>query len=471
MSSDMARVQVTEEAVGRKVDPGGGPGLKLTALAAGFVMATVDTTVVNIAGTKIRTLLRLSFSELTWIIDGYVLTFASLLLLAGSLANRFGAKKIYLQGMAIFVVASAACGFASNGPVLIAARVIQGVGAALFMPASLTLLTNSFPDPKLRTRMVGLWTAIVSTSTALGPVIGGVLVGALGWRSIFMLNVPIGIVGIFLTRRYIAAIPAQYVRPRVLGNALGVLGLVALSFALIEGPSFGWSSALVLLSGAAAIVFLVALVVQQCRSSAPIVPLDLFRDSRFTAANFVGFFINFGLMGGIFMLGLFLQNARGVSPFLAGIQMLPMMAGPLVGNLTFARYSHRWGVRRPLIAALSLAGVASAALLGISDSTPYWMLAAAVGIANFGIGVSVPAMTSALMESAGAEHANIASSMLNTNRQFGGLVGVAVMGIALANPDNWYAGARTSFLITAVCYGAAALLTLKYVSTAGRRTV
>lgn len=471
MSSDAASAQAPEDAVGQKSDPGGGPGLKLAALAAGFVMATVDATVVNIAGTKIRTLLRLNFSELTWVIDGYVLTFASLLLLAGSLADRFGAKKIYLQGMVVFVAASAACGFASNGLALITARLIQGAGAALFMPASLTLLTNSFPDPKLRTRMVGLWTAIVSTFTALGPVIGGVLVGALGWRSIFVFNLPIGVAGIFLTRRYIAAIPAQRVRPRVLGNALGVLGLVALSFTLIEGPSFGWSSVPVLLSGAAAVVFLVALVVQQRRSSAPVVPLDLFRDSRFTAANLVGFLINFGLMGGIFMLGLFLQNARGASPFLAGVQMLPMMAGPLVGNLTFARYSHRWGVRRPLIAALFLAGVASAALLGISDSTPYWMLAAAVGIANFGIGVSAPAMTFALMESAGAEHANIASSMLNTNRQFGGLVGVAVIGIALAHPDNWYVGARTSFLVTALCYGAAALITLKYVSAVGRRTV
>ncbi|MEU7496430.1 DHA2 family efflux MFS transporter permease subunit [Streptomyces griseofuscus] len=471
MSSDAASAQAAEDADGQETDPGGGPGLKLAALAAGFVMATVDATVVNIAGAKIRTLLRLNFSELTWVIDGYVLTFASLLLLAGSLADRFGAKRIYLQGMAVFVVASAACGFASNGPALITARFVQGAGAALFMPASLTLLTNSFTDPKLRTRMVGLWTAIVSTFTALGPVIGGVLVGTLGWRSIFMLNLPIGVAGILLTRRYIAAIPAQRVRPRVLGNFLGVLGLVALSFTLIEGPSFGWSSVSVLLSGAAAVVLIGALVVQQRRSSAPIVPLALFREPRFTAANVVGFLINFGLMGGIFMLGLFLQNARGASPSLAGLQMLPMMAGPLLGNLMFARYSHRWGVRRPLIVALSLACAATAALIGISGATPYWMLAVAVAIANFGIGVSTPAMTFALMESAGAEHANIASSMLNTNRQFGGLVGVAVIGIALANPGNWYAGAHTSFLITAVCYGAAALLTLKYVSVAGRPRV
>ncbi|MEV8454139.1 MFS transporter [Streptomyces sp. NPDC052095] len=471
MSSDAASAQATGDLVGQKSDPGGGPGLKLAALAAGFVMATVDTTVINIAGTKIQTLLHLKFSELTWVIDGYVLTFASLLLLAGSLANSYGAKKIYLLGMAVFVVASAACGLSSNGPALIVSRMVQGAGAALFMPASLTLLTNSFPDPKMRTRMVGLWTAIVSTFTALGPVIGGVLVGTLGWRSIFMLNLPIGIVGILLARRYVAEIPAQHIRPRVLGNALGVLGLVALSFTLIEGPSLGWSSAPVLLSGTAAFVFLVALVVQQRRSSKPIVPLGLFRNSSFTASNLVGFLINFGLMGGIFMLGLFLQNARGVSPFLAGIQMLPMMAGPLVGNLIFARYSPRWGARRLLIAALSLAGVATAALLGISDSTPYWMLATAVGIANFGIGVGAPAMTFALMESAGAKHANIASSTLNTNRQFGGLVGVAAVGIVLTDPDSWYAGARTSFLITAVCYGAAALLTLKYVTMDDHRTV
>ncbi|OIK23811.1 MFS transporter [Streptomyces malaysiense] len=176
-------------------------------------------------------------------------------------------------------------------------------------------------------------------------------------------------------------------------------------------------------------------------------------------------------MGGIFMLCLLLQNARGASPVLAGIQMVPMMAGPLLGNLMFARYSRRWGVRRPLIAALSLACVASAALLGVSESTPYWILAAAVGIADFGVGVGAPAMTFALMESAGPEHANIASSMLNTNRQFGGLVGVAVIGIAPANPGDWYAGACSSFLVTALCYGAAALVTLKYVPATGRRAV
>ncbi|MEU4655162.1 MFS transporter [Streptomyces sp. NPDC023723] len=458
MTGDAVSDQTREDTGGRTLGPGGGPGVRLAALAAGFVMATVDATVVNIAGARIRTLLPLSVSQLTWVIDGYVLTFASLLLLAGSLADRFGARRIYLQGMVVFVVASAACGLAPDGPVLITARLVQGAGAALFMPASLTLLTTSFADPAVRTRMVGLWTAIVSTFTALGPVIGGVLVSALGWRSIFLLNLPIGLAGALLTRRYIAAIPARRVRPPVLGNALGVLVLVALSFTLIEGPALGWSSPPVLFSGAAAVVLAVTLVTQQRRSRAPVVPLGLFLDARFTAANLVGFLINFGVMGGIYMLGLFLQNARGVPPFVAGLQMLPMMAGPLLGNLLFARYSHRWGVRRLLIAALALAGVASAALLGVGDSTPYWLLATAVGFANLGVGVGAPAVTFALMEAAGTDRANIAGSMLNANRQFGGLVGVAVTGIVLAHPDDWYRVARTSFLITAAAYGTAALL-------------
>ncbi|TGB14182.1 MFS transporter [Streptomyces palmae] len=421
-------------------------------------MATLDVTIVNVAGAKLRSGLDLSLSGLTWVVDGYVLVFASLLLLAGSLARRFGARRIYLAGLALFTAASLACAAAPTAAVLVAGRLLQGAGAALFMPSSLTLLLNAFPDERQRARVLGLWSAIVSTAAGLGPAVGGLLVGGLGWRSIFLINLPIGVAGLLLARAVIAPVAGRPAPLGAGGHVLGLLTLAALSFALIEGPETGWASTRVLAAFALALPAGAAFAIRERTAPVRILPGELFADRDFSSANAIGFLFNGGCYGAMFMLGLFLQNARGADPMTAGLQLLPTQLVFLLGNMLYARWGHRFGNRLALTAALLWAATGTLALaLTVSPGMPYWVLAVVLGAANTGLGIGSPAMTSALMTAAGKEHADIAGATLNANRQIGTLVGVAVMGAVLAS-GGWYHGAAAAFGITAGTYAAAALL-------------
>ncbi|CAL2071471.1 Methylenomycin A resistance protein [Streptomyces murinus] len=436
--------------------------LVFSSVAVGFVMAALDATVVNVAGASIEHSLHLGVSSLTWVIDGYMLAFASLLLLAGSIGSRFGAKKVYLVGLAGFTAASLACALAPTGDALVAARAVQGVAASLFLPGSLVLLVHAFPDPGKRARMVALWSGAGAAASGLGPVVGGVLVGLLGWRSVFVINVPIGIVGLLLTARLIKHVPTNTGNTlKITGHALSVLALVGLAFALIEGPSRGWSDPAVLIGAAGAVVFGTVFVLREVRGPAPVFPVQLFRDSQFSVANLVGFLLNFGLYGVLYMLGLFLQQQHHASPMRAGFQMLPMMIVFVIGNLTVARFVTKVGTRLPMLVGLSVAAVLSVVLAALT-SQPYWLLAAVVSVANLGLGVTAPAMTAALMEAAGREHASVGSATFNANRQIGTLVGVAVTGTVLASVHDWATAARTTFAVAGVAYAIAALLVLRW---------
>jgi DHA2 family methylenomycin A resistance protein-like MFS transporter len=433
------------------------PGLVITALATGFVMATLDVTVVNVAGVTIQHRLPATLTQLTWIIDGYVLAFASLLMLGGGLANRFGARRIYLAGMLVFFAASLACGLAPNASFLISARLVQGIGAALFMPSSLALLVFSFPDKRERTRMLGLWSAIVATSSGLGPTIGGLMVDAFGWQSIFLLNLPIGAAGMLLTRRYITAVPGRPLRLAVVGHLIWIVGLAALSVALIQGPRTGWTSGTVVIAYGVGVVAGVALVVREPRARATVMPWGLFRSAEFTGANLVGFLFNFALFGSSFMLGLYLQHARGATPFEAGLQLLPTTIFFPIANVVYSRIAGRFTNGQLLTGFLLLAGLASLSMVTISVGTPYWVIAVTVGVANVGAGVISPGMTAALVDAAGPEHANVAGSVLNANRQVGSLVGIAAISAVLSTVGGWQRGAALSFLLVGACYLAGGL--------------
>ncbi|MFI6967192.1 MFS transporter [Streptomyces sp. NPDC050255] len=427
-------------------------GLRITALATGFVMATLDVTVVNVAGATIQEELRTTLTQLTWIVDGYVLTFASLLMLAGGLANRIGAKMIYLWGMGVFFIASLACTLAPNPETLIAARLVQGAGAALFMPSSLSLLVFSFPEKRQRTKMLGLWSAIVATSSGLGPTVGGLMVSAFGWESIFLLNLPIGLIGMYMTYRYIAPVGTQATRLAVPGHITWILLLAAISFALIEGPQLGWAAGPVVAAYAVTVGAAATLVVRERRAANLVMPWLLFRHSGFAGANIVGFLFNFALFGSTFMLGLYLQHARGASPFEAGLELLPMTIFFPVANIVYSRISARFSNGILLTTFLLLAGIASLTMVTISQSTPYWVVAVAVGVANIGAGIISPGMTAALVDAAGPEHANVAGSVLNANRQIGSLVGIAVMGVILNSITDWNHEAALSFLAVGIAY-------------------
>ncbi|MFF7727476.1 DHA2 family efflux MFS transporter permease subunit [Streptomyces sp. NPDC008001] len=446
------------------------PGLTLFTLALGFVLAALDVTIINVAGSSLRAGLGLSLSGLTWVVSGYALTFAALLLLAGSLAGRYGARRTYLAGLALFTAASLLAAAAPGAGVLIAGRALQGAGAALFMPSSLTLLLAAFPGSRERARVLGLWSAIVSVAAGAGPAAGGLLVGAFGWRSVFLVNLPLGLLGLVLARRFVAPLPGRPAPLAAAGHALGLLALAALSFGLIEGPDLGWAAPRVLLPLAVAVLAGAAFVVRERRAAHRVLPRALFSDARFPAANAIGFLFNFGLFGGLFMLGLFLQNARGASPVQAGLELLPVQAVWLLGNVLYARIGPRLGNRVILTVTLATSAAGTAALaLTVSPGMPYWVLAGVLAVLNAGIGMASPAMTGATMESAGTEHSGIAGAALNANRQIGSLVGVAAVSAGLAATDGWYPGAAASFGMTAGAYAAAGLVAWLGLRT-GRRT-
>ncbi|RQR46720.1 MULTISPECIES: MFS transporter [unclassified Burkholderia] len=425
-------------AAGATGAPAARPAHVLVALACGFVMAMLDVTIVNVALKAMQGSLDMSLTALVWVVDAYTLSFAALLLFGGALANRYGPRAIYVAGLALFVAASVLCAAAQTSGMLVAARLLQGVGAALFMPSSLSLLTLAFPAGPVRTRMIGIWGALVSAAMAIGPCIGGVLVDAIGWRGIFWVNLPVGLAGLWLTCRHVEHSPRHPGPLNTIGHLLGALALAALSDTLIEGPGTGWRSPAIVAGAAATFAAGAAFVWRERRARDRILPPALLRNRRFVAGGLLGLAINFGILAEIFLLSLYLQQTRGASALRAGFELFPLMAMFGIGNLASARVSARLGPRGTLLAGLALATLGSAALIGI-EALPYTTLAIAVGIANFGAGQAIPAMNLVVMQSAGPADANLAAASLNASRQIGSLVGVAIASVvlhAIASPER-----------------------------------
>jgi DHA2 family methylenomycin A resistance protein-like MFS transporter len=426
-------------------------------LASGFVLASIDSTVVNVAAVAIRSSFDSSLTGLTWVVDAYVLAFASVLLLAGSLATAFGSRRLYLTGMAVFLVASIGCAIAPGEVWLVAARAVEGVGAALFMPSSLALLVGTFTEPGRRAKMLGLWSAMVATAAAIGPSAGGVLVSAFGWRSIFLINVPVVVAGMLLTLRVVPARPGTGQRVSLLGNLLFVVVVASGAYVLIQGHSSGFDASPVIAAMALLVIGVLVLAVQQPRAGAPVMPWRLFARPTFAASNVVGFVYSGALYGNLYLMGLFLQNARHASAFEAGLQLLPMTICFPLGNLVYTRIHHRVSNQAIMATCLLIAGIATLLLVGASPSTPYWYVALTLGAANSGAGLVTASMTAATVQSAGDEHTNHAGAVLNTNRQLGILVGVATIGLILDSTSSWYRGLHIALGVVAAAYLVAAV--------------
>lgn len=451
----MAAQAVAREAGARASAP---PYAQLVILAVGFVMATLDATVVNLAGSTIGVSLHMSLAQVTWVVGGYVLTFAALLLPAGSLGQRFGAKPVYQAGLAVFVVASAVCAVAPSAGVLIGARLVQGAGAAVFMPSSMGLLARAFPDAAERARAMGVWAAVVSTASGLGPFIGGSLVEFVGWRSIFLVNIPIGIAGFILAARFLAPTAPSETRIALGGHVLGLAALAGLSVALIDGPSLGWHSPAVIAGAVTAVAAGAGFTAYQARGARPVIPRQLLREGDFAGANVIGFLLNTALFGGLYMLGLYLQRGRHDDAFQAGLQLLPMMIVFVIGNLAFAKIARRTGSHTPLAVALTIAAIGSVLLTATGSRDPLWVIVAVMAVVDLAVGLTVPAMTAVLIGSVAPAHAGMAGATLNANRQIGALVGVAACGALLEGTGSWATGVTAGFAVMLAAYTVAAVL-------------
>ncbi len=440
------------------------PLLMLTTLAIGFVMAMIDVTAVNTALSDIAVSLSVPLAGLVWVVDGYTLTFAALLLAGGALADRYGPKNVYQGGLGVFILGSVACALAPSGDALIAARLLQGAGAALFMPSSLSLLTHAYEDQATRARMLGTWSAIVGCSATAGPLVGGLLVHEFGWRSVFWVNVPIGLAGVVLTQMVAPATPAQRRALSLLSHALGAAALAGLSFVLIEGPVLGWASAPVLAAALATVLGAALLVGRERAGAHPLLPRALFDTPAFAAANGVGFMINFAVFGQLFLLSLYIQNG-GEDALGTGLKLIPMMGAFAVGNLTSGAIVARVGTRPPMLYGL-LVGLATALAMfaGVSPTTPYWLLVSGIVVMNVAIGIAIPGMTATVMQVAGKAHANSAAAALNANRQIGALVGVALMGAVLHVATEWTSRLPLAFGLVSAAYATALALVYLYVT-------
>lgn len=410
----------------------------LTVICLGYFMTILDVTAVNVALPALQHALGASIADLQWVLDGYALVFASLLLTFGSLGDRRGSKGVFLTGVAVFTLASAGCGIAPTVAVLQAARVVQGIGAALLVPTSLALLRHTFSDSSARARAFGIYGGIAGIAAAAGPVLGGLLTSTVTWRAIFWLNVPIGLFVLPIAARVVPVAPRSAGRgfdPS--GQAVGILMLVLLTASLIQSGTRGWSSPVVIVGLVTTAIACVIFIQIEHRAKAPMMPPALFRNASFSAGTAVGFLINCGFFGQLFLVNLFFQKVWGDSALLSGVRLLPEMGVVALASAFSGRVAGRFGTHVPMIVGTVVGGVGMLMMMTVGFATSYLLFIPMLIAIGFGMAFTMPAMTAAVMAAAPGEHAGIAGGVLNAARQSGTVVGVALLG-ALANRDSTF---------------------------------
>ncbi len=401
----------------------------LGAMCFALFMLMLDNTVVNVALPSIERDLGASLSSLEWTVNGYTLAFAVLLATGGRLGDIFGRRRAFLIGVTLFSLASATAGLAPDTASLVVSRVVQGIGGALMMPATLSIVTNAFP-PKQRGMAIGTWAGVSALALAIGPVLGGFLTEDVSWRAIFFINLPVGVGAVIAT-----LFAVRESRDDTVGRDVDYLGVVtltaaltALVLALIEGNSWGWGSAAILGLLAGSVVLLAAFVLVELRVKAPMVEFRLFASRNFVGSNVIALIVTFAMMAQFFFLALYMQNMLGFSPLQAGIRFLPatlmiVAIAPLAGRLT-----DRIGARIPIAAGLSLVSVAMFWLTTIDTSTTYGDLLPSFVLMGGGMALVMSPMSTAAMNAVADIKAGIASGILSMNRMIGGTLGVAVIG-------------------------------------------
>jgi EmrB/QacA subfamily drug resistance transporter len=444
----------------------------LAAVSFGLFMIMLDNTIVNVALPSIQSDLHIQLSELEWIVNGYALTFAVLMLTGGKLADMLGRRRIFIVGLLIFTLASLACGLAPSAHFLIGARVVQGAGAALMNPATLSIITATFP-PRQRGMAIGIWAGTSAMALAIGPLVGGLITQYIDWSWIFFINVPIGILGIVVARLVIdeSRDTSREQRLDFPGLATSAIGLFGLTYGLIEANKYGWTSTRILICFAVAIAGLGLFAFLELRQRLPMLDLHLFKNTTFLGANVTMMLVALAMFGVFFYVSLYLQNVLQYSPTKAGASFLPMtiliiLIAPFAG-----RYSDKIGSR--WLVGIGMLLVAGSLLifsrLGL-DST-WWNLFPGLIVGGVGMALTMTPTTAAAMGSVEVDKAGVGSAVLNSMRQVGGSLGIAIMGAIVAAslhvaptdpraPAQFVTGFQHALEVAAIIAFAAALIAI-----------
>ncbi len=406
----------------------------LAALSFALFMIMLDNTVVNVALPSIQRDLGIGISELEWIVTAYALSFAVFLLTGGKLADRYGRRRVFLIGLTVFTLSSLACGLAGSAGLLIGARAVQGVGAALMMPATLSIISAVFPARE-RGTAIGIWAGVSAMALAIGPLIGGVLTEKVNWNWIFYINVPVGILGIIAAFILVPESRDMSAEQRLdlPGLITSAVAVFALTYALIEANAYGWTSARILGLFALFAVSLLAFVLLELHQRAPMLDLSLFKNSTFAGANTVALMVSLAMFGVFFFISLFMQNILHYSAIKAGATFLPMtiliiLVAPLAGAL-----SDRLGSRLLMTGGMILVAGSLVVFAQLDQSSGFWNILPGLLIGGVGMAMTMSPMTSATLSAVPVDKAGVASGVLNTFRQVGGSLGIAIGGAILAS--------------------------------------
>jgi DHA2 family methylenomycin A resistance protein-like MFS transporter len=421
-------------AVGRT--EGDRSALALAASSLAFALVLLDTSLVNVALPAIRNDFAAGMDALQWVVNAYTLVFASLLMTAGVFVDRLSASRMLWLGSAIFAAGSLGASAAPGVWALVAVQAGLGAGASLLVPASLSLLTRTFPESSSRARALGIWASVAAVAFAASPVIGGVIIDLVGWRGVFAVNLPL-IFGVMILLRWAAA-PAPTGPRREIdlpGQVAATVALAALTFGLIESGTLGWAGPAVIAAFVVALAAALAFVMIQSRTSAPILPLELFSRPGFSASVIAGVLMNFALYGQLFLISLYLQEQRGLSATDTGLMFLSQPAVVALTGVPAGCVIGRIGYRLPLAVGGAAGALGALLLTGIDASTSYATLIAALVCFGVAGGTIVPAITSAVVASVPAAMVGVASSALNAARQTGAVLGIAVLGGMVSQTD------------------------------------
>lgn len=422
----------------------------LASVSAASFMGILNISIVNVALPAMQSDLHTDLAGLQWVVNAFTICLSALTLTGGSLGDRLGRKRVFMTGIALFLAGSVSCALANGLEVLIAGRFVQGIGAAMLIPGALSILTQTFTDPVERARKIGTWASLSGFALAIGPVIGGTLIDHLDWPSIFWVSVPIGVIALIGAGYTIKeSSDPQHAALDPLGQVLAVVALAGLSYGLIRLGGTGWSDPLTVAALAVGAAVMTAFVLVELRQSRPMLPVRMFADRNFATMNLASAALGFGPYAIYAFLSLFMQQVQGLSATQTGLAFVPMSVTTAVVAPIAGRWMGRGGPRAPMIVGYGASAIGLAGLVLLNADTPYWIAAPLYVLIGAGMGFSMTPTTVAAVTAVPRERSGIASATINTTRQTGMAIGVALLGAIVAGGRDFVAGLHTATLVAA----------------------